>query len=99
MSSIEETLKSIFDDQGMYSRHLVVTISDKKPDFFCLTISNMYEYIKITFDHLQQVSDFFGTKNINFLRTEEVYGCETCDYGSEYSITLEVKGATKNVIN
>lgn len=57
----------------------------------CVTIECLREYgpIELTFAHLKEVSEFFGTDHIN-VEPETNAGCETCDYGSSYGFTMEV---------
>lgn len=50
-------------------------------------ISKMYDYVPLTFEILSKVSTFFDTMNINESRYHED-GCDTCNYGSNYEITL-----------
>lgn len=50
-------------------------------------ISKMYDYVPLSFAILSQVSAFFDTMEINEDRYQES-GCETCDYGSSYELTL-----------
>lgn len=55
-----------------------------------ITIAQMYEYVNIDFKFLKQLSEIVGSDEINDNRfcTD---GCETCDYGSNYEITLTIK--------
>lgn len=57
----------------------------------CVTIECVRDYntIELTFGHLKEVSEFFGTDSIN-VEPEENSGCETCDYGSSYGFNMEV---------
>lgn len=57
-----------------------------------ITVTNMYEYVDITFDHLEAISKLLKTENINIGTKDYESGCDTCDYGSEYWIDLHVRG-------
>lgn len=56
---------------------------------FTIKVERMYEFVDLNFARLCRVSEFFGTKQINDSRYSSE-GCETCDYGSRYEITLTV---------
>lgn len=71
-------------------QELSIAVSE---DLVTIGISRMYEYVDLEFRHLMQLAEFFDTDNIN----EDRYhsdGCETCDYGSCYSIDLTIKPTT-----
>lgn len=55
-----------------------------------ITIKRMYDYMPMNLRHLKALSEFFNTDNINDSRYA-YGGCETCDYGSSYEITLDVQ--------
>ena len=55
-----------------------------------VTASDMYEAPGLSLTQLIKLSDFFGTRNIRDERFS-YGGCETCDYGSCYGFTLEVR--------
>lgn len=46
-------------------------------------VSQMYEFLPITFSLLMELAEVFGTKDFN-VNNWSSQGCETCDYGSEY---------------
>lgn len=53
-------------------------------------VSDMYSYaLEFTFAQLKEVSEFFGTDKIDLDR-DSYGGCESCDYGSSYTVTLDV---------
>lgn len=53
-------------------------------------LERMYGYATLSFARLSKISEFFGTKNINEDRRSQD-GCETCDYGSSYTINLTIE--------
>lgn len=53
-----------------------------------IVIAQMYEYVKMGFPTLQAISDILGTEKIDIYSQESSGGCDTCDYGSSYEITL-----------
>lgn len=55
-----------------------------------IVAKQMYEYLPVTFAGLSALSEFSGTKAINDSRFNS-NGCETCDYGSNYEITITVQ--------
>lgn len=57
----------------------------------------MYEAPEINFSFLMELSETFGTREIdvdNYSTNNE--GCETCDYGSCYGHTVQVLNPTRN---
>lgn len=56
-----------------------------------IDMGNMYEAPGLSLSQLIELSKFFGTENIKSGTGYSQGGCETCDYGSSYSITLEVR--------
>jgi hypothetical protein len=64
-----------------------VDISD---DVINITVSQMYEYVSLSFKHLRALADYFGTDNISDDNWSS-NGCETCDYGSKYTVQLVVR--------
>lgn len=58
---------------------------------YAITITQMYEYVEFGFDELAKLSELFQTRNINIGNRYSSPGCETCDYGSRYVITVWVK--------
>lgn len=56
-----------------------------------IQFERMYEYVDISFGHLEQISEILGTKNINIGEREGHGGCETCDHGSRYIVPIYVK--------
>lgn len=64
-------------------------IRGRKPKYI-VKVSDMYNYpLEFTFAQLKEVSEFFGTDKIDLDR-DFSSGCESCDYGSSYQVTLHV---------
>ena len=53
-----------------------------------VTISQMFEYIEVSFSKLKEISDEFGCKEIDLKRDKTRGGCESCDWGSRYEVTF-----------
>ena len=58
--------------------------------------SEMYEAPQISFAMLTELSEFFGTKEIDVDNSINSPGCETCDYGSSYGHVITVYNITQN---
>ena|SRR3990172_7627530 len=56
---------------------------------YTIKVSQMYEYVPLNFALLSKLSEFFDTKNINDSRYH-TDSCDTCDYESNYEITVIV---------
>lgn len=53
-------------------------------------VDQMYNYAPFNFAFLKKVAEFFGTENLNESRWSRD-GCETCDYGSVYTVELTIQ--------
>lgn len=58
---------------------------------YLIEVSQMYEYVDFGFEFLEFISKMFNTKQINFEHGDHYDGCETCNYGSRYTVSLYVK--------
>jgi hypothetical protein len=61
---------------------------------YVIEIERMYDYVPVKLSHLLSLAKFFDTLNINDSRYSS-QGCDTCDYGSSYEVTLTVKEGQK----
>lgn len=61
---------------------------------FTIEVAQMYCYVPLNLARLLRLSEFFGTTNINDSRYSSD-GCESCDYGSSYEVTLHVQPEEK----
>lgn len=66
------------------------------PDGFEIEYGQMYGAPSLSFKELKAVSELFGTDDIDVDNYRQE-GCETCDWGSDYGHTIQVRGATQNV--
>ncbi len=55
-----------------------------------IKFSQMYEYINLSFETLLALSEIFQTKKIDIGDRENYSGCETCDYGSSYQVSVRI---------
>jgi len=89
----EEFLEFLEDLFGVDEKNVInyvkVEINNFGADRIIATISNMYDYVDNSFETLTKISDFLGTKKINTDNWSSG-GCETCDYGSNYELQLEI---------
>lgn len=79
---IKDYLETLFPD----ANKIVIT---RNGSGWNIEMSRMYEYLNLPLMRLIDLSEFFGSKNINDSRYS-FGGCETCDYGSSYTIELTV---------
>jgi hypothetical protein len=54
-----------------------------------------YESPELSFKHLENLSKTFGTTNIDVDNYTQS-GCDTCDYGSSYGNTIQLRDVTVN---
>jgi hypothetical protein len=66
-----------------------IEINKNTDNFVVVQISQMYEFVDVSFEKLTKISEFFGTTLIQDHRYSS-RGCETCDYGSNYEVTLYI---------
>lgn len=53
-----------------------------------IVVTQMYDPVDCGFNSLQKLAAVLGTQKVNVGENDEVRGCATCDYGSEYSVTF-----------
>lgn len=63
---------------------------------FSFKYGRMYSAPELSFKTLKQLSDHFGTEEIDVDNYSQG-GCDTCDYGSDYGHTIQIYNPTKNV--
>lgn len=56
----------------------------------------MYEYVEMNFKGLTWLSEYFGSVQID-VENDCSSGCDTCDWGSSYELTVVITEATRNV--
>lgn len=56
----------------------------------------MYDPPPLNLRHLAAIGKLFGTDDVT-VNGYSVSGCETCDYGSDYGNTINVRNATRYV--
>jgi hypothetical protein len=86
--AIEAKVRELFPELDKSYNHGEVSISiSKDKERVVIEMTTMYDYMELKFSHLKQLSEFLPCKEISDSRTHSD-GCETCDYGSSYEITL-----------
>lgn len=91
-SEFQEEMKTLFDNGSC-------TIESIGADSISIKYEAMYENpVENQFAFGLELVRLFDTKKIDF-DTDSIEGCETCDYGSEYSTTFFIKGVKNNMGN
>lgn len=78
-----EFLQRTFDEADDFS-------AEKSSGGWNLEVSRMYEYVEFSAEKMFSICRFFNTMNVN----DDRYaygGCETCDYGSKYTVEFTVR--------
>lgn len=84
---IEDFVGDVFSD-GMHD----ITVSAVQCEGgWDILVDTMYDPVGVSFAKLMELSTFFGTKDIDVRETGSVPGCDTCDFGSKYEVTFEVR--------
>jgi hypothetical protein len=99
---IEDKVKEIWKDAFFYDddfQHAKcnepeITVRVAK-DLVEIRLSAMYEAPGLSLKKLMALAEFFDTQNISDPDTFANSGCETCDYGSSYGFSLEIKPEEK----
>lgn len=101
MKELEELAKACITDANRerIERPVVSLTGSTSSGCFQLEITQMYEFVNVTFEDLERLSKLFGTKNINIGDIYSSGGCDTCDYGSRYELTIHIKDPTVVVEN
>lgn len=72
-----------------------VVISKIDDYSYNITIERMYEYIKLGYAELKGFAQDFGTDSVDVNDYASSGGCDSCDWGSSYSLTIQVKAITR----
>lgn len=67
-----------------------------KENDFQIKYGQMYEAPILNFGTLKELSELFGTDNID-VDDYSYRGCDTCDYGSDYGHEIQVRNPTKTL--
>ncbi len=64
-----------------------------------LTYETMYTHNlpEINFTMLEEISEYFGTKDIGWDNYTNARGCDTCGYGGSHETSVEVSNITKHL--
>jgi len=66
---------------------------DTKSDGYYINIKKMYNYVGFrsgsVLSNYQQIANLLGVENGDEVSRYSYRGCETCDYGSSYELTLK----------
>lgn len=86
MEKILEVVKKIVDPDEQLESEFREILGGFEVEFW-----EMYERPQITFDKLKQISEAFSTDLIDLSDGRSYGGCDTCDYGSSYGVTITVR--------
>lgn len=75
---------------GLFPDSTIKLVSNN-PELISVEVTEMFNGPSLGFRKLLEVSEAFGTMNIDTEQDIKRSGCETCDYGSEYGFTLYLK--------
>lgn len=86
VKEIEEQVKKLWPAESYDHQDVKVEVYKGGAS---IEISRMYDPPGLSFDILNNLSEFFGTDEISDSSFSSS-GCETCDYGSKYGFTLYI---------
>lgn len=90
LKELEETVKELVGPRSSY-RTYEVKCELQSDHTLEIQFIQEYDYVDITFEQLELISELLGTKNINIGSKEGHPGCDTCDHGSQYILPIYVK--------
>lgn len=93
--SFQDEFSAVFPVIGVVEQSQAEVISADH-DLIEIKYHKMYEAPTLNLEGLLAIGALFGTKSVD-VDNYANGGCETCDYGSEYGHTLQIRRPTKNV--
>lgn len=79
-----------------YLSDVTARIEKVAPDLIEIRYGAMYQAPALNLDRLLAIGALFGTKAVD-VDDYANGGCETCDYGSDYGHTIQVRRPSKNI--
>jgi hypothetical protein len=89
--TLQNLIDLLFNENSWSDKHINVT--QIAPNHIRITYGQMYESPTLNFKILSELSEMFGTKNIDVDDFSQG-GCDTCDYGSDYGHDIDIKDFT-----
>jgi hypothetical protein len=95
MDTLKEALDAAMPPTGIVEKSAwsVEYVCD---DQIGLIYGRMYEAPVLGIESLLAIGEAFGTKSVD-VNNYAHGGCDTCDYGSDYGHTIQVRNPTKNI--
>lgn len=87
---LTKTLPTVYGIQSELSVSII-------PHGFEIKYAAMYEAPMLTIAMLKQLSTLFNTDNID-VNNYAMGGCDTCDWGSSYGNTIQIRGVSDDVL-
>lgn len=82
-------IKKYINENGNYRLSTAkISVSQDSDEVYRIKFETMYDYVDFDFAFLEMLSLLFETKNINIGDKWHLDGCETCDYGSKYELSV-----------
>jgi hypothetical protein len=88
LEKLKSDLGAEFDKN--YSTSCDVDVSQPEPGKLLVVLSRQYHFVELYFDMLKTVAKLVGSDKININHENPIRGCESCDWGSEYTMNLYV---------
>jgi hypothetical protein len=86
---ILDRFKLIYPPESHKDKDLDIKVDDISEKQIVVKISRMYNYVDTSFKKLKEISEAFGTDEID-LNQWSMKGCDTCDFGSSYEVTFTI---------
>lgn len=90
-NEMEERVKAVFNPGRNYRDYTIELWFTNDNRDLTIRLKQMYEYVDVQFDHLSQLSEVFATRKIDIGDKSAYGGCETCDHGSSYELSIHVR--------
>ena len=89
VEEIKETFRNVF--RPKYGGEPEVRVYQDSSDSYVSVEVEHDNPMTLTLRDLIKISEFFGTTNINEETQHSSGGCDTCDYGSVYTMRFVIK--------
>lgn len=84
----EDEIRAVFDPR---STQYFTSTMNECPGSLHLTVSQMYEYVPCGVKQILSLCRIFESEDVSTDGQYHMDGCETCDYGSSYTVEFIVK--------
>lgn len=87
-SEIEEKILDFIEEREEWDKpNISISFNEKR---VLISFERMYSFFEPSFALMKMLSEWFETDHINLGDHYSRPGCDTCDYGSSYKVSLSI---------